>query len=63
MLEAIQASVLNPHLEAKDRIKPRNPNEFLPDGFLEKKRKSKPSLRQQLALAAKVFGGKSWQQQ
>lgn len=61
MLEALQAAAINPHLAQEDRMKPRGPEAFLPQGFSEKKKPRKVGLRKQLALVAKAFGG-TWQQ-
>ena len=60
MLETVYAATINPHLEQSDRIKPRPPQEFLPSGFTgEKPKRRRATLREQLALVAKVFGGRS----
>ena len=59
MLDAIQACLINPHVEKQNRVKARKMKEFLPIGFFDKASKpvSKKSLRQQLAALAKAFGG------
>ena len=58
MLETVVASQVNPHLSKDDRMKPRQPQEFLPSGFVNKPKQKRKTLRQQLALVAKVFGGR-----
>lgn len=58
MLDAIIAAIVNPNLEKKDRLQPRLPSEFMPREMTNEPKKSKPKLKHQLALVARVFGGK-----
>lgn len=58
MLEAILAAQINlsPHVDEKHRYEVRGMESFLPSGLREKK-KTKGSLRKQLQLLARVYGG------
>jgi hypothetical protein len=59
MLDAIQACLINPNVDKQHRVKPRSMQEFLPPKFYEKAKPvaKKKTLRQQLAVLAKAFGG------
>lgn len=58
MLELMVIATVNPNLEAKDRIKPRGMEQFLPPGLKDDKPKKRPSLQKQLQILARAFGGK-----